>query len=151
MSSGPERESVDFLLVQLCRLHHKRAHTLLEGIGLYRGQPPLLWALWKEEGLTQTELAERLHVQPATMTRMLQRMERAGFLRRQPDPRDQRVSRVYLTEEGCAIQESVRRIWHQLEEETLAGFTPEEQGVVRTFLLRMRENLVQVDVAGESS
>ena len=65
MSSGPQRESVDFLLVQLCRLHHKRAHTLLEGIGLYRGQPPLLWTLWQEESMTQTELAERLRGQPS--------------------------------------------------------------------------------------
>jgi hypothetical protein len=45
MSQQPKPESLDFLLVQICRLHHARAHTLLEEFGLYRGQPPVLYAL----------------------------------------------------------------------------------------------------------
>ena len=55
-----EPESIDYLLAQICRLHHARAHALLEEIGLYRGQPPVLRALWEEEGRTHSELAARL-------------------------------------------------------------------------------------------
>ena len=137
-------ESVDYLLAQICRLHHSRAHTLLEEIGLYRGQPHVLRVLWEEEGCTHSELAARLHVQPATITRMIQRMERAGFVERRSDPEDQRVSRVYLTEAGRAVQEDVQQIWHTLEEETFAGLSPGERVLLRRFFVQLRENLMRV-------
>jgi DNA-binding MarR family transcriptional regulator len=144
MFQRPEPESMDFLLAQICRLHYARAHTLLEELGLYRGQPPVLHALWEREGLTHSELATRLHVQPATITKMIKRMEKAGFVVRRSDPRDQRVSRVYLTDAGRAIQAEVRQVWRVLEEETFEGFNLEERVLLRRFFLQMRENLLRV-------
>ena len=144
MSQPTEPDTLDYLLAQVCLLHHARAHALLEAIGLYRGQPPVLRALWEQEGLTHTALAERLHVTPATITRMLQRMEKAGFVLRKPDAGDQRVSRVYLTEAGRTIRSQVQAVWHAMERETFAGFTPDERTVLRRFLLQVRENLTRV-------
>jgi DNA-binding MarR family transcriptional regulator len=139
-----EPESIDYLLAQICRLHHARAHTLLETLGLYHGQPPLLRALWKQEGLTHSELAAQLHVQPATMTKMVKRMEKAGFVERKSDPDDHRVSRVYLTDAGRDVQTQVEQVWHTLESETFAEFTIAEHALLRRFFLQMRENLLQV-------
>jgi DNA-binding MarR family transcriptional regulator len=143
-SPPPLPESIDFLLAQICHLHHSRVHQLLEGLGLYRGQPPVLRILWREEGLTHTELAARLNITPATLSKMLQRMEKAGFLKRTPDPLDQRVSRVYLTETGRAVQSDVQRVLERIEAETFAGFSPEELPVLRQYLMRIRENLLGV-------
>ena len=144
MFRQPEPESIDYLLAQICRLHHARAHALLEEIGLYRGQPPVLRALWEEEGRTHSELAARLYVQPATITKMIQRMERAGFVERREDPEDQRVSRVYLTEAGRAIREEVQQVWRVLEGETFEGFSLEERAVIRRFFCQIRDNLMRV-------
>ncbi len=144
MNSQAESESIDWLLAQICKLHRARAHTLLEELGLYHGQPPVLRALWEHEGPTHGELATELHIQPATMTKMLQRMERAGFLERRPDPEDQRVSRVYLTAAGRAIRDEVRQVWRTLETETFGGFTFEERILLRRFFLHIRENLIRV-------
>jgi DNA-binding MarR family transcriptional regulator len=144
MSQQTKPESIDFLLAQICRLHHARAHTLLEELGLYRGQPPVLFALWEQEGLAHNKLAARLHVTPATITKMIQRMERAGFVERREDPEDQRVSRVYLTAAGRAIRGDVQRVWRTLEEETFEGFSAEECGLLLRFFLQMRENLKRV-------
>jgi DNA-binding MarR family transcriptional regulator len=140
----PEVESLDSLFAQICRLKHARIHTLLEALGLYRGQPSVLQALWEQEGLMHTELARRLQVQPATITKMLQRMEKAGFVERRPDPNDQRVSRVYLTEAGRAVRTDVQQVWRQLEEEAFAGFTLEERTLLRRFFVHIRENLMSV-------
>lgn len=148
MNHPPEPESLDFLLAQICRLKHARVHTLLEALGLYSGQPPVLRALWEQEGLTHTELAKLLHVQPATITRMLQRMEKSGFVQRRPDLEDQRVSRVYLTPAGRAIQDSVHQVWRTLEVEAFAGFTMEERVLLRRFFLQIRENLMRVSESG---
>ena len=142
MSEMPE--SLDFLLAQICKLHYARMHTLLEELGLYRGQPPMLFALWEREGATHGELAARLHVKPATITKMITRMERAGFVERRSDPEDQRVSRVYLTDAGRSIREQVEQVWRMLEEETFEGFGAEERDLLQRFLLQMCENLTRV-------
>ena len=144
MFQQPDPESIDMLLAQVCRLHHTRAHTLLESLGLYRGQPPMLHALWQQEGLTHSELAELLHVRPATITRMLQRMEKAGFVERRQDEEDRRVSRVYLTEAGRAVQSGVQQVWRTLEAESLDGMTSEERALLERLLARVRENLLHV-------
>ncbi|MBN1220410.1 MAG: MarR family transcriptional regulator [Anaerolineae bacterium] len=145
MTQKPGSESIDFLLAQICKLHFTRAHVLFEEIGLYRGQPPVLRMLWEREGRTHSELAAQLNVQPATITKMIQRMERAGFVARRPDPRDERVSRVYLTEAGRNVQADVQRIWRTLEAETFAGLKKEELGMLRQFFERIRDNLRQVN------
>jgi DNA-binding MarR family transcriptional regulator len=144
MSEPAETESLDSLFAQICRLKHGHIHSRLETLGLYRGQPSVLHALWDQEGLMHTELARRLQVQPATITKMLQRMEKAGFVERRPDPYDHRVSRVYLTDAGRAVQTDVQQVWRQLEEEAFAGFTLEERVLLRCFFVQIRENLKRV-------
>jgi len=141
--SKSKTDNLDFILANVCHLHHIRAHQMLESIGLYRGQPPVLKALWEKEGLTQTELAEHMKITPATMTKMLQRMEKTGFIQRKPDEEDHRISRVYLTGAGRAIQGELEAIWVRIEDETFANFTEEERKLLRKFLLQMRENLGQ--------
>jgi len=136
---------INKLLIQVSRQHFTRLHALMETIGLHRGQPPLLHVLWEEEGCTQSDLAARLHSQPATVTKMLQRMESAGFIERRPDPEDQRVSRVYLAEAGRAVKAAVCERDHQVGQEILAGFTAEEQAQLVQFLSRIRDNLLQVN------
>ncbi len=141
MKSPIEPETLDFLLANVCHLHYSRAHQLLDALGLYRGQPPVLHALWEQEGLTQTELAALLENTPATMTVMLQRMEKAGFIQRKPDAADQRLTRVYLTDSGRAVKEQVEAVIKQMEAETFSGFDEEERLLLRRFLAQMRDNL----------
>jgi DNA-binding MarR family transcriptional regulator len=141
MQNTKETASLDFLLAQTCRLHYARVHELLETVGLYRGQPPLLHALWDQEGLSHTELATRLEISPATITKMIQRMEKSGFVQRSPDPQDQRLSRVYLTPAGRAIRKEVEAIFIQIEAETFAGLSIEEKETLRNIYTRIQENL----------
>ncbi|MBN2146294.1 MAG: MarR family transcriptional regulator [Anaerolineales bacterium] len=144
MNCQPEEPPrLDSLLAQVSRLHHYRARELLEGFGLHRGQPPVLFTLWEQEGLTHSELASRLQITPATITRMIQRMEKAGFVQRKPDPDDQRISRVYLTDAGRAIRSQVQAVWERMEVENFGGFSDEERVILRHFLLQIRANLTR--------
>jgi DNA-binding MarR family transcriptional regulator len=138
-----EHQLLDVLLAQVSRLHHHRAHELLDKIGMYRGQPHVIDLLHEQDGLTHTELAEQLEVTPATVTKMIQRMEKAGFLRRKPDPDDQRVSRVYLTKAGRAVRLKLQAFQQQMDRDSFRGFSEEERTVLRGFLQRLRENLTQ--------
>jgi MarR family transcriptional regulator, organic hydroperoxide resistance regulator len=145
MTNGNGEIPLSHLVPQVCRMHHTRSQALFGSIGLHRGQPFLLSVLWKEEGLAHSELAARMHVTPATITKMLQRMEDSGFVHRQPDPDDQRVSRVYLTEHGRVVRQRVADMWQTLENETFAGFTSEERDALAGLLSRVRSNLMRAN------
>jgi DNA-binding MarR family transcriptional regulator len=138
-----EPEALGQLLMQICMLNRRRMHAMLDEIGLYRGQPHVLRALWGQEGLTHSELAHRLHRSAATITNMVKRMQKAGFVERRPDPADERVSRVYLTEAGRAIQERVQRVWFDIEAQAFAGFAGPERDLLQGYLVQIRDNLLE--------
>jgi MarR family transcriptional regulator, organic hydroperoxide resistance regulator len=135
-------ESPGTLFAQIGRMIHQRAHETLDPLGLHRGQPFILAMLWREEGLTQSQLAERVMISPPSMSHALQRLEDAGYVERRADPSDDRVQRVYLTDKGHAVREPLDRGWCELESEIQAGLSEEERETLRRLLIRVRDNLV---------
>ncbi|GAB4435822.1 MAG: MarR family transcriptional regulator [Chloroflexi bacterium OHK40] len=135
------QDTVGFTLAQLCKAHRYAVDEALREHGLRAGQEMILLQLWAGEGLTQTELAERLAVEPPTVTRMLQRMEAEQLLERRPDPDDARVSRVYLTQRGRSLEAAVTAAWQAVDERLTAGMTLEERLLLRRILAQGRANL----------
>lgn len=82
----------------LGRLHHMAFRTLFKADGLPPAQAGAMKVVLRYPGLSQRELADHLHIQRATATVMLQKMEKAGYVDRRPDRDDQRISRIYPTE-----------------------------------------------------
>ncbi|CAA9437550.1 MAG: hypothetical protein AVDCRST_MAG78-2142 [uncultured Rubrobacteraceae bacterium] len=105
--------------------------------------------LWKQDGLTPSELAGRLGVEPPTVTNMLSRMEKAGLLKRCRDAQDARCTRVYLTEKGRELREPVEHRWEAVQERAFAGITTEEEVLLRGLLGRIHDNLTRESGAGE--
>jgi MarR family transcriptional regulator, organic hydroperoxide resistance regulator len=136
---------IQHLVFQFFRKHMTRMHSRFEEIGIFRGQPPVLHHLAKSEGCTQTELAEIVHLAPATVTKMLQSLEQSGLIERRHDPNDQRVLRVYLTPAGREILSAIGEREREVEEEMLTGFSAEELAQLADFLARMRDNLLQAN------
>jgi DNA-binding MarR family transcriptional regulator len=116
-------------------------HELLDELGLYRGQPSMLNALWTGDGVTHSALAQTLNKSPATITKTVKRMERAGFVERKPDPRDERLSRVYLTAAGRDVQSAVEEVWRSFEAQAFAGFSDGEMATLRSLLQRVCHNI----------
>jgi DNA-binding MarR family transcriptional regulator len=135
------QDYLGFQLLQVHRAHRARAEAALGKLGLHPGQEMLLLRLWTEEGIPQSQLAASMEVEPPTATKMLQRMERAGLIERRPDPEDARISRVYLTERGRALEQPVMEVWKHLEEQTVAGLTLTEQALLRRLLMQVLTNL----------
>jgi len=101
------------LLAKRLRLEFE---SRLAPLGIHAGQDRLLQELWREDGITQRRLIERLSVEPPTVTGIVQRLEREGLLTREPDADNRRVQRVYLTEAGRKLEEPVRRVWREVED-----------------------------------
>jgi MarR family transcriptional regulator, organic hydroperoxide resistance regulator len=132
------------IFMQVIRFHYYRAHMLLDKIGVYPGQPPLLFIIGKKDGQSQRELAERLHIKAATITIMLNRMEKAKLIERRPDENDQRISRVFLTEQGKKVRLDAIESLKELEQDCFSNFTTEEQLLLRRLFMQMRNNLAKV-------
>lgn len=100
---------------QLAKVQRARLAVLLAPHGLHPGQDSLLVLLWAHPGLRQAELARRLGIEPPTVTRMVQRLERAGLIERQRDPHDARLVRVRATPRARLLEGVVRRAWEEVD------------------------------------
>lgn len=129
------------LFQQVMRLHFLRWHAQLEKIGLYPGQPPLLLALHGSGQLSSKELADRLMIKPATVTVMVQRMERAGLVQKKRDTKDLRKSIICLTERGEQTYQELQDVFAQLETECMANLSEEEQQTLIRLFFIVRQNL----------
>ncbi len=94
---------------------------------IHPGQMPLLMILLKKEGLSQRELASKLGIRPPTMNVMIGRLEKNGFIIKKQDPKDQRRSLIYFTENGRKICRNAMEKSHSVAREVMKAFTEEEQ------------------------
>jgi DNA-binding MarR family transcriptional regulator len=141
MSQNPYEE-LGRLLVSVCRLHHIRADQSMDRIGLYRGQARLLMTLSEQDGLSHSEIAERLEISASAATKVIQRMEEARYVQRQPDPADERVSRVYLQAQGHALIAAIRRTFGRLDRTMFGGVSEPDLERFRDVLEQMQANLL---------
>jgi MarR family transcriptional regulator, organic hydroperoxide resistance regulator len=136
--------TLGYLLMQVSKAHHDRARQRLSPLGLYNGQEIILLYLQQEDGQSQTALAEKLCIQPATLTKSLDRMERSGLSQRKQNPDDRRITQVHITERGQELCSSINDVWQKLDIETFAVLTAEEQETLRYLLAKVRTNLLDL-------
>lgn len=136
-------EKFGHLLFLVSRAHHNLASKVFGEIGLNRGQPPVLFEIGKSDGIVQSDLASKLEMTQATLTNLLQRMERAGFISRVRDQADTRLSRVYLTETGKDVLVQAKILTERMDQTVLKGFSLEEQGLLNNMLNRIHFNLTE--------
>lgn len=129
---------------RLIRMYYSRIQSQLAEVGLYRGQPPILMLLYKNDGMSQKEMARALNLSPAMMTVTLKRMEKAGLVLREMDEHDQRILRVHLSEKGREMCETGESRIGVVTAELLEGFTLEEQQQLNEYLGRIARNMERV-------
>ena len=100
---------------------------------------------------TQRELARLLHVSPAAVTTSLQSLERKGYILREPGDGGARCNRVLLTGKGRQAVKDCLACLRRVSRRMYAGFTTEEQAIMRSFYLRMLDNLPPTHSCGHSS
>ena len=129
------------LLAQVAQAYRSLSDTFMDQIGMHRAQATLLCRLFDHDGMTQSEIAEQLSVQGATVTNMLQRMEEARLVTRRRDPEDNRLVRVYLTDTGRRQERAITEQFMKVEEAIFEGLDPRERALLRRTLKRMLHNM----------
>ncbi|MCG6500042.1 MarR family winged helix-turn-helix transcriptional regulator [Kitasatospora sp. A2-31] len=138
-SGGP----ISHAIFRLARLHRMFAGQLLRRIGLHPGQELVMMHLWELGPQRQTDLVRLMDSDAATMTRTVQRLEQAGFVRRRPSPTDKRASLIEPTAASHALRREVEQSWSQLEDLVTAGLSADERTAALSTLERLEQNLVQ--------
>ncbi|WNO75320.1 MarR family winged helix-turn-helix transcriptional regulator [Streptomyces sp. AM8-1-1] len=134
---GPVSHAVS----RVARLHRMAAGKLLKGAGLYPGQEFVMMHLWDAGPVRQSELIKAVELDPSTVTKMLQRLEQAGHVRRYPDPADRRAVLIEATADSCALHSAVEEAWTNLEEHTLHGLSTDERTELVRLLAKVEKNL----------
>jgi DNA-binding MarR family transcriptional regulator len=133
------------LLSQVSQIFRSVSDAFTDQVDIPRGQATVLCVVAKQDGLTQSEIAEQLSVQGATVTNMLQRLEEAGLVHRRRDPEDNRLVRVYLTGAGRQKELSINEKFGSLQEQIFKGIGEEERVILRRWLQQMAMNLTEAD------
>ncbi|MBW5486001.1 MarR family winged helix-turn-helix transcriptional regulator [Streptomyces bambusae] len=134
---GPVSHAVS----RVARLHRIAAGRVLRDLGLHPGQEFLMMHLWDNGPVRQSELIKTVGLDPSTVTKMLQRLEQAGHVRRCQDPADRRASLVEATEASCGLLHQVREAWGELERQTLAELDAPEGAELLRLLLKVEHAL----------
>jgi MarR family transcriptional regulator, organic hydroperoxide resistance regulator len=112
------------------------------GIGdLNPAQGRIIFALWREDGLTQAELAARTKLDKSTLTAMLGRLEEAGQVRRTLDAADARLRRVHLTAGNRRLHDTYRAASEEMLRHYYRGLKNTEITAFETTLRRLIANL----------
>ena len=143
--------SFGFLLHDVSRLLRIEYNRRVRHLGLTRSQWRVIAHLSRNEGSTQTFLADVLEIENATLARLLDRLEADGWIERRPSQTDRRAKHLYLTEKPAAIIDAMFRISAQLQQDTLNGMPNADREQLIDSLLGIKRNLLQMTSAIESS
>ena len=142
------RENVDrnfgFIIHDVARLLRTEFDRRVKSMGLTRSQWWVLVHLFRCNGATQSELADELEIEKASLGRLLDRLETNGWVRRVPCEVDRRAKRVYLTEEVSPAVKDMRDRAADLRRDALAGLPREEREKFVDALLQIKSNLTNL-------
>lgn len=133
--------SVGYLVRNAHRAYDRELGGRLAPFGVLTSPWSLLRVLWREENLTQREIAARMRVERASMTRLLVDAEKTGLIVRAPHPTDRRKIVVSLTAYGRSLEGRLVPIGDTVNAMALKGFTATERAQLRALLLRVIGNL----------
>jgi DNA-binding MarR family transcriptional regulator len=134
-------ESLGYQVNHLARLLAQALATRIAPYGVVPGQFAQLLVLFEEDGLTQRELCDRVRIEQATMAKTLQRMQRDGLVRCDPDPDDRRRIRVYLTDQARALESELVATARSVNTFATDGLTDAEIASYLDLTARLVNNL----------
>src|SRR2546425_3214974 len=110
-----------FLIHDVSRLRRSAFDRCLKPLNVTRSQWWVLAYLSREDGMTQSQLAEELDLGKVAVGGLIDRLEKSGLVRRDPDATDRRVNRIFLEPKSKELIASMRKISHLTNEAILHG------------------------------
>lgn len=130
-----------FTIGDVTRLYRREFDRRAAHLELTRVQWRALRRIARAQGLTQVDLADALELAPIAVGRVLDRLEKAGFVERRPDPKDRRCWRLYLAPGSARVMAGVDRIAADLVEDVFAGIASQDLEATARVMAVLKQRL----------
>jgi MarR family transcriptional regulator, organic hydroperoxide resistance regulator len=138
----PPSQSVGFLIRDTMMHLQIVLRSLIQDEGLSTAQYYLLRVLWKEEGLSQRELSERVCTTEPTTQSALLRMEKQGFVKRVRNKTDRRANHIYLTAKGRKLEAKIIPFAIDINDMASNGITKKNLKMFSKIIHKIRANVM---------
>ena len=130
-----------FLLTDSARLLRKLIDRRLQPLGLSRAQWSVLAILANHEGVSQSQISQELEIEKSTAGRLIDQVEKSGWIERRPIPGDRRLWSIHLTDQARQLLVEIERVILHAREEMLRGLSEEQQNTLTDLLRTLKANL----------
>lgn len=143
--------TLGFLVNDIARLLRRNIDRRLQSLRLTQAQWRAIVHLSRSEGMTQAMLAESLEIQPITLTRLIDRMESAGWVERRTHPLDRRAVQLFLTAQSQPILDEMHARAADTLSDATRGVTPRAQRQLVATLEQIKQNLIAAESTAAST
>ena len=143
---APPKELIGPRINHSARLLRHRFNKVINDAGLFSGQQHIILLLHENEGLTVSQISSFLEITPATVSVSVKRMEKAGFVCKKADEKDARLTKLYLTEKGEAVLQSIKEKMDAQEEVIAKGLSQQEREMLSDLLEKIIQNLEEKEM-----
>ncbi len=133
------QDCICFKLGKTMRKITKAYREKIASYGLTHGQFFLIVAIMEDEGLLPSELAEKTFQDRPTITGLLDRLEKDGWIERKPDKKDRRSLRIYLASRANQWREPISKLFEETNQEFISRFSQTEWEQIQSFLVRLEQ------------
>jgi DNA-binding MarR family transcriptional regulator len=130
-----------YLIHDVSRLRRSAFDRWIKALNVTRSQWWVLAYLSRQDGVTQTRLAEELDVGKVAMGGLIDRLEKGGLVKRAPDEQDRRMKRIFLEPLSKKLVGKMRSISHEFNEQILAGIKDADLENAAKTLHTVKQNL----------
>ncbi|MFX1282001.1 MAG: MarR family winged helix-turn-helix transcriptional regulator [Promethearchaeota archaeon] len=148
MNSMKEQRSAGYLIAKIHQISGRIFTKKLKKYKIFDINPSqgrILFALWKEDGLSIVELGKKTALSKSTLTSMLDRLEESDHLKRVPSEDDRRKILIFLTEKNKKLQSKYIAVSREMTDLYYMGFSVEETDQFELYLQRLLNNLLQFE------
>lgn len=138
------QETLHYLLMSDHLMVQKALVSSLKDTGLTPGQPKILDYLLHHDGAIQKEIALFCHIEPASLTAILNGMESKGYIERKNIQNNRRSFHVYLTETGRKYADRLNLEFARIEADALKGFNEADSRQLQELLSRVYQNMINI-------
>lgn len=132
---------IEFLCIDAINLWRNKLGNLAKEYNLSRLERRIILFIGRHPSIRQAELAEIMDVEPQSLTRVLESIEKKLWLTKNDDVNDKRAKCLNLTEEGRKKLEDVLKMSEKIRPKILENVSQEEKDSLVKALTKMKENL----------
>lgn len=141
------RREGGFLIAKIHQVSGRIFANILKKSGIDEINPAqgrILFVLWKKDAIPISELARRTLLSKSTLTSMLDRLEKTGYIIRIPSKEDRRIILIKRTEKDKSLESKYARVSNEMTKLFYDGFTPKEIDDFENYLRRILANLTKI-------